>query len=108
MRIGLIAMSGVRVRTEELARLGVTLPQFVSRGQVIASLPSLGLLTVAAMTPPDCEVAYREISEVNAETALEPFDLVGISSDHEGLEVLFNRGRDHKWTFRVRSAPDAV
>jgi hypothetical protein len=80
MRIGLIAMSGVRVRTEELARLGVTLPQFVSRGQVIASLPSLGLLTVAAMTPPDCEVAYREISEVNAETALEPFDLVGISS----------------------------
>lgn len=80
MRIGLIAMSGVRVRTEELARLGVTLPQFVSRGQVIASLPSLGLLTVAALTPPDWEVAYREIAEVNAETALEPFDLVGISS----------------------------
>jgi radical SAM superfamily enzyme YgiQ (UPF0313 family) len=80
MRIGLIAMSGVRVRTEELARLGVTLPQFVSRGQVIASLPSLGLLTVAALTPPDCEVAYREIAEVNADTALEPFDLVGISS----------------------------
>ena len=43
MRIGLIAMSGVRVRNAELARLGVTLPQFVSRGKVIASLPSLGL-----------------------------------------------------------------
>ena len=80
MRIGLIAMSGVRVRNEELARLGVTLPQFVSRGQVIASLPSLGLLTVAALTPPDCEVIYREIAEVTADTALEPFDLVGISS----------------------------
>jgi len=80
MKIGLIAMSGVRVRTEELARLGVTLPQFVSRGQVIASLPSLGLLTVAALTPPDCDVAYREIAEVNADTTLEPFDLVGISS----------------------------
>lgn len=80
MRIGLIAMSGVRVRTAELARLGVTLPQFVSRGKVVASLPSLGLLTVAALTPDDCEVVYREIAEVNAETALEPFDLVGISS----------------------------
>ncbi|HEX5068698.1 MAG TPA: radical SAM protein [Vicinamibacterales bacterium] len=80
MRIGLIAMSGVRVRTAELARLGVTLPQFVSRGQVIASLPSLGLLTVAALTPPDCDVEYREISEVTPDTALEPFDLVGISS----------------------------
>ena len=79
-RIGLIAMSGVRVRSAELARLGVTLPQFVSRGQVIASLPSLGLLTVAALTPEDCDVVYREIAEVTADTALEPFDLVGISS----------------------------
>ena len=40
MRIGLIAMSGVRVRTRELAELGVTLPQFVNRGKVVASLPS--------------------------------------------------------------------
>ena len=51
MRIGLIAMSGVRVRTQELAELGVSLPQFVNRGKVIASMPSLGLLTVAALTP---------------------------------------------------------
>jgi radical SAM superfamily enzyme YgiQ (UPF0313 family) len=80
MKIGLIAMSGVRVRTPELAALGVTLPQFVNRGQVIASLPSLGLLTVAALTPPDVEVAYREVSEVHPEDPLEPFDLVGISS----------------------------
>ena len=80
MRIGLIAMSGVRVRTPELAALGVTLPQFVNRGQVIASLPSLGLLTVAALTPPDVEVAYREIQEVDPQAPLEPFDLVGISS----------------------------
>ena len=33
MKIGLIALSGVRVRTEELAELGVTLPQFVNRGR---------------------------------------------------------------------------
>jgi len=41
-------MSGVRVRTREMEELGVTLPRFVNRGMVIASLPSLGLLTVAA------------------------------------------------------------
>jgi radical SAM superfamily enzyme YgiQ (UPF0313 family) len=80
MRIGLIAMSGVRVRTPELAALGVTLPQFVHRGQVIASLPSLGLLTVAALTPPDVDVLYREVQEVMPNDPLEPFDLVGISS----------------------------
>lgn len=80
MKIGLIAMSGVRVRTPELAALGVTLPQFVNRGKVIASLPSLGLLTVAALTPSDVEVVYREIQEVHLEEEQEPFDLVGISS----------------------------
>jgi radical SAM superfamily enzyme YgiQ (UPF0313 family) len=73
-------MSGVRVRNPELARLGVTLPQFVSRGRVIASLPSLGLLTVAALTPEGHDIAYREIADVTPDTALEPFDLVGISS----------------------------
>jgi radical SAM superfamily enzyme YgiQ (UPF0313 family) len=80
MKLGLIAMSGVRVRTPELAALGVTLPQFVNRGKVIASLPSLGLLTVAALTPPDIEVAYREFPEVSPDAELEPFDLVAISS----------------------------
>ncbi len=80
MRIGLIAMSGVRVRTTELAELGVTLPQFVNRGKVIASLPSLGLLTVAALTPPDIEVEYIEYDALPDEDALKRFDLVGISS----------------------------
>ncbi len=82
MKIGLIAMSGVRVMTPELAELGVTLPQFVNRGKVVASLPSLGLLTVAALTPEDVEVVYVEIGEVGNSTVEEigTFDLVGISS----------------------------
>jgi len=82
MKIGLIAMSGVRVMTPELAELGITLPQFVNRGKVIASLPSLGLLTVAALTPDDVEVVYLEVAEVgpNALDELGMFDLVGISS----------------------------
>jgi radical SAM superfamily enzyme YgiQ (UPF0313 family) len=80
MNIGLIALSGVRVRTKELVELGVTLPGFVRRGQVIASLPSLGLLTVAALTPPGHEVTYLEVAELKASTVLPEFDLVGISS----------------------------
>lgn len=51
MRIGLIAVSGVRAVDEELTRLGLTLPGFIERGKVIASLPSLGRLTLAGMTP---------------------------------------------------------
>jgi radical SAM superfamily enzyme YgiQ (UPF0313 family) len=78
MNIGLIAMSGVRVRTKELAELGVTLPGFVQRGRVIASLPSLGLLTVAALTPEPHRVTYLEVDELPP--ILPPFDLVGISS----------------------------
>ncbi len=78
--LGLIAMSGVRVRTKELQELGVTLPQFVRRGEVIASLPSLGLLTVAGLTPDDgVDVQYREITEI-ADSEPEVFDLVAISS----------------------------
>lgn len=81
MKIGLIAMSGVRVRNAELASLGVSLPQFVSRGKVIASLPSLGLLTVAGLTPDKYEVQYLEMDELPSEgERLSEFDLVGISS----------------------------
>lgn len=89
MKIGLIAMSGVRVRTAELAKLGVTLPQFVNRGKVITSLPSLGLLTVAGLTPPDVEVAYREVDELPVDGELEKFDLVGISSFTARIEAAY-------------------
>ncbi len=80
MKIGLIGMSGVRVRTDELAKLGVTLPGFVKRGKVIASLPSLGLLTVAGLTPEEHEVHYIEIDTLPTLSSLPSFDLVGISS----------------------------
>ena len=63
MRIGLIAMSGVRVQNAELMAAGLTLPGFVERSEVIASLPSLSLLTLAALTPPDVEVSYHETPE---------------------------------------------
>jgi radical SAM superfamily enzyme YgiQ (UPF0313 family) len=73
-------MSGVRVKTEELAKLGVTLPGFVNRGKVIASLPSLGLLVVAALTPERHKVTYLEVADVKQLGDLPDFDLVGLSS----------------------------
>lgn len=80
MKIGLIALSGVRVRTDQLRVLGVTLPGFVRRGEVIASLPSLGLLTVAALTPGSHDVAYLEYDRLPEFATLPEFDLVGISA----------------------------
>ena len=81
MRIGLIAMSGIRACDEELLRLGLTLPGFVERSKTIASLPSLGLLTLAGMTPAEHTCHYLEIDDIRKLDALpEPFDLVAISS----------------------------
>ena len=82
MRLGLLAMSGVRVIDPELAWLGVTLPQFVAREHVVASLPSLSLLTLAALTPEDVDVEYVEIphiADLNSRR-LPDFDAVAISS----------------------------
>lgn len=81
MKIGLIAMSGVRAHNEELTRLGLTLPGFVDRNRIVASLPSLGLLTLAGLTPPRFEVEYREVADVREESELpNDYDLVAIST----------------------------
>lgn len=74
-------MSGVRAYDQELLEVGLTLPGFVERSRTIASLPSLGLLTLAGMTPPHHEIAYIEIEDLNKEPSLpEGFDLIAISS----------------------------
>lgn len=81
MKIGLIAMSGVRVENAELNRVGVNLPGFVERSKVIASLPSLSLLTLAGLTPDDVELDYREVRDLEEAGALpEDYDLVAIST----------------------------
>jgi radical SAM superfamily enzyme YgiQ (UPF0313 family) len=81
MKLGLIAMSGVRVRNEELLARGLTLPGFVERSKVIASLPSLGLLTLAGLTPREVEVEYLEVPDLAAVDGVpREFDVVAISS----------------------------
>jgi radical SAM superfamily enzyme YgiQ (UPF0313 family) len=81
MKLGLIALSGVRAHDPELTALGVTLPGFVERNKVIASLPSLGLLTLAGLTPKSVDVEYLEVPDVQAPPWLPgAFDAVAISS----------------------------
>ena len=81
MKIGMIAMSGIRCCDKELLRKGLTLPGFVERSKTIASLPSLGLLTLAGMTPKHHEIGYFEVQDLkDMETLPLGFDLVAISS----------------------------
>lgn len=81
MKVGFIAMSGVRAVNPRLNELGLTLPGFVERNKTIASLPSLGLLTLAGLTPRDVTVEYIEFpNDVGAELPDGDFDLVAISS----------------------------
>src|SRR5262249_37214306 len=81
MKIGLIAIAGVKMQTRKFIDLGVTLPQFVNRGQVIAQLPSLALLTLAGATPDGGEVDYVEVDDVEGFLLNLPldYDLVALS-----------------------------
>jgi radical SAM superfamily enzyme YgiQ (UPF0313 family) len=81
MKIGLLAMSGVRAHNPELTALGLTLPGFVERSKVIASLPSLGLLTLAGLTPDGVDLEYVDVPNVlDAPWLPGEFDAVAISS----------------------------
>lgn len=84
MKIALVAMSGIRVCDAELLELGLTLPGFVERSKVIASLPSLGLLTLAGMTPPQHTQEYLEVDTpqefLDSNDFPGDFDLVAIST----------------------------
>jgi len=81
MKLALVAMSGVRAENVALMEAGLTLPGFVERSRIIAGLPSLGLLTLAGLTPDHVETAYVEVPDLPPApwTPVEA-DLVAISS----------------------------
>lgn len=96
MRIALIAMSGIRVCDAELLRLGLTLPGFVERSKTIASLPSLGLLTLAGMTPAEHQVDYIEVADLNQEAIaplLGQYDLAALSTFSAQAPEAYELGR---------------
>ena len=80
MHIAFIAMSGVRAASEELNRAGLTMPGFLERSKAIASLPSLSLLTLAALTPDSFEVSYHEIEDIRNVGEPPACDLAAIAS----------------------------
>ncbi len=97
MKIGLIAMSGIRVCDTELLHLGLTLPGFVERSKTIASLPSLGLLTLAGMTPPQHEVHYIEVPDLDQINGIPgDFDLVAISSYSAQIDEAYQLAQRYK------------
>ncbi len=102
MKIGFIAMSGVRAHNVELTRLGLTLPGFVDRNKIIASLPSLGLLTLAGLTPDKFEITYHEIADLRRLPELPAdFDLVAIST----FTAQFYEACDVADFYRAKSIP---
>jgi radical SAM superfamily enzyme YgiQ (UPF0313 family) len=97
MKIGLVAMSGIRCHDNELLKLGLTLPGFVERSKVIAALPSLGLLTLAGMTPKEHDVEYIEIPDIKELKSLPMrWDLVGISSYCAQIDEAYELARQYK------------
>jgi len=94
MNIALVAMSGIRVCDAELLRVGLTLPGFVERSKVIASLPSLGLLTLAGMTPRRHTISYIEVPDIAQMGQLPAgFDLVAISSYSAQIDEAYELAR---------------
>jgi radical SAM superfamily enzyme YgiQ (UPF0313 family) len=81
MKIGFLAMSGLRAHDPRLRELGMTLPGVRERGQVLGSLPSLGLLYLAACTPAGHTLHYFEAEGDGSEPAeVYTCDLVAIST----------------------------
>lgn len=105
MNIGLFPMSGIRVCDTELLRLGLTLPGFVERSKTIASLPSLGLLTLAGMTPSLHRVHYVEVPDG---PLLDPLpgglDLAAISTYSAQIDEAYELAR----RFRAIGVPTVI
>jgi radical SAM superfamily enzyme YgiQ (UPF0313 family) len=80
VKIGFIAMSGLRLCNAELLELGLTFPGVARRKQAIEALPSLGLLTLAGLTADRIDVQYLEVRDVNRDALPSDFDAVAISS----------------------------
>jgi radical SAM superfamily enzyme YgiQ (UPF0313 family) len=96
MRIALIAMSGLRASNDELTSFGFTLPGFAERGKVIASLPSLSLLTLAGMTPDRFDVTYHEIADIRHMDELPACDVAAISSYTAQVKDAYELARQYR------------
>jgi radical SAM superfamily enzyme YgiQ (UPF0313 family) len=79
MKLGFIALSGLRLCDAPLLELGLSFPDVRKRATDIQALPSLGLLTLAGMTPAEFDVEYLEIADLDGELPTR-FDAVALST----------------------------
>ncbi|MBZ0136036.1 MAG: cobalamin-dependent protein [Planctomycetes bacterium] len=91
--VALVALTGIRVVDPVLRALGLTLPGLRRRGEAIAMLPALGLLTVAAHTPDHWTQSFHEADAVSPDlvdaiTAHSP-RLVAISALTASIEEAY-------------------
>jgi len=80
MKLGFIAISGLRVCDPKLLEKGLSFPSLSGRAKQIEALPSLGLLTLAALTPKQIEVEYLEVRDVENQDLPSHFDAVALST----------------------------
>ncbi|MGJ8698276.1 MAG: radical SAM protein [Verrucomicrobiaceae bacterium] len=80
MTLGLIAISGLRVCDSEFLAKGLTFPSLGNRAKQIEALPSLGLLTLAGLTPPEIKIEYLEVRDVDLDNLPHHFDAVALST----------------------------
>lgn len=91
--IALAPLTGLRVRSEKVLDLGMTLPGMRKRADALSQIPALGLLTLAGMTPPDWTVSYHDAARwdgalVDAIAATKP-TLVAISALTASIEEVY-------------------
>jgi radical SAM superfamily enzyme YgiQ (UPF0313 family) len=57
--VALAPLTGLRIRSEKVLDLGMSLPGMRRRADALAEIPALGLLTLAGMTPPSWTISYH-------------------------------------------------
>jgi radical SAM superfamily enzyme YgiQ (UPF0313 family) len=65
--VALVPLTGLRVRSENVLELGMTLPGLRQRADALAEIPALGLLTLAGLTPPHWSISYHDVCRWNDE-----------------------------------------
>lgn len=97
MKIGLIAMSGTRIRDPLLLDMLKDAAGPLARLAAVASLPSLGLLTVAAVIGDNAEVQYLQCANVADWTPPpDKFDLVAISTFSAQINEAYELAEKYK------------
>lgn len=97
MKVALIAMSGTPLRDQRVVDIVANSSSLLARLKAVASLPSLALLTVAAVIGDDADVSYHQCSSAAGwQESGEQFDLVAISSYSAQIDEAYELANRYK------------